>query len=392
MSRVPTDYTESKPLDSPAKEHRTLIFYAGVIIIPLILFLLSGEITMRFLITPQMIPAPPPPADIDPYLINPYIVQARPYFYFHIPKAEYTQARAGYRVKYTINTRGFRGPEIAVPKAEGIKRLVVIGDSIVEGHGNAFNKTFSYLLNEQLSKAGREVVNAGVQGASPIYYAANAERYLSLQPDAVLIMLYENDIQEDRQREAAYFQLPHIDNVKSILNPSSAGPPPLSYFSLALTRLHQNFFLTPLERIIAGNRKYVEMNTKYQPVPGHNPFIVSPSLIDGHWSMSQAYLDWLLSFFQKHAVQVLITNLNIYSLQPNSGPASAAYAGDIDERVSAWAREKKLPFFSLLPVIRQSFREKNTAEVIIQGDGHPTNETHARIEAALRPWLLQNLN
>ncbi|MCI5144002.1 MAG: SGNH/GDSL hydrolase family protein, partial [Candidatus Electrothrix sp. AR3] len=215
---------------------------------------------MRFLITPQMIPAPPSPDSIDPYQPNPYILQARLYFYFHIPKAVYTQARADYQVEYAINTKGFRGPEITIPKTEGIRRLVVIGDSIVEGHGNAFTKTFSYLLNDHFRNTGLEVVNAGVQGASPIYYATNAERYLSLQPDAVLIMLYENDIREDRIREAAYFKLPHIDDVDSILRSSSKSRMPLSYFYIALTRLHRNFILSPLERLIARNRKYVGMN------------------------------------------------------------------------------------------------------------------------------------
>lgn len=39
----------------------------------------------------------------------------------------------------------------------------------------------------------------------------------------------------------------------------------------------------------------------------------------------------------------------------------------------------------------QAFKEKKAAALIIKGDGHPTNITHVRIEAALRPWLQQHL-
>ncbi|MCI5145348.1 MAG: hypothetical protein D3923_07400 [Candidatus Electrothrix sp. AR3] len=98
-----------------------------------------------------------------------------------------------------------------------------------------------------------------------------------------------------------------------------------------------------------------------------------------------------MTFFQQHNVQVLIANLSVQSLRPDSSSSYHTYASDVDERVYVWAQGKKMPYLSLLPVIRRAFQEQNTAEVMIQGDGHPTNDTHARIEAALRPWILQNL-
>jgi lysophospholipase L1-like esterase len=378
------------PANGTARKRRNVFFYAGVIIIPLLFFLLFGEIVMRFLIVPQTIPAPPPPAAIDPYQPNPYIVQTRPFLYFHIPHAVYTQSRAGYKVRYAINSRGFRGPEIIVPKTKGLKRLVVIGDSIVEGHGNEFSKTFPSLLNEHFQKKGWEVINAGVQGASPVYFAANKERYILLQPDAVLIMLFENDIREDRMRESSYFQLPYFDDTNSILNPSSTKRPTLSYFNLALTRLYRNFIPSPMERLILSNRNHLERNKKLQPVPGQD-FLLPSSLLDQHWNMTQSYLDRLASFFQQHNVQILITDLSLKALRPDSNASYHTYARAVDEHVSAWAQKKNVPYLSLLPVIRQAFQEQEPAQVMIQGDGHPTNDTQARIKAALRPWLEQHL-
>lgn len=370
---------------------RTCLFHTGVIAIPLALLLLSGEITTRLLLKPQTVPSsPPPPSAVDPYLPNPYIVQTRPYFYFHIPNAVYTQARAGYQVRYVINARGFRGPAVK-PKEEDVKRLVVVGDSIAEGHGNEFEQAFPSLLNEHLQSTGWEVVNAGVQGASPIYYAANAERYLGLQPDAVLLLLYENDLREDRVRETIYFNIPYLDDADSILEPSVQHSLPLSYLLLALTRLRRKFMLSPLERLIARNKKQTEANTEYQASAKADPFLISPASLDECWQMSQTYLDYFADRLQRHGVRLLVANLSIHAVRPGSSTAHRIYARTVDEYAAAWAGRRHQPFLSLLPVIRQTFAERKTAEVIIKGDGHPAAETHARMEAALRSWLLQHL-
>lgn len=370
---------------------RTTLFYAGVVAIPLALLLVSGEITTRLLLKPQLVPAPPPPSAVDPYLPNPYIVQTRPYFYFHIPNAVYTQARAGYQVQYVINARGFRGPEPTVPKKSGTKRLVVIGDSIVEGHGNKFARAFPALLNEHLQSSSWEVVNAGVQGASPIYYATNAERYLALQPNAVLLLLYENDLREDRVRETIYFKLPSLDDADAILHPLAQHGLPWSYLLLSLTRLRRNFLCSPLERLIASNKKQTEANAEYQPSPKADPYLIAPASFDQCWQMSASYLDYLADVLQQHGVQLLVANLSLYTVRPDSSRARQIYGQAVDKHISAWARQRQLPFLSLLPMAHQAFAEQRIAEVMIPGDGHPTAAMHARMEATLRPWLLQQL-
>ena len=351
---------------------RTTLFYAGVVAIPLALLLFSGEITTRLLLKPQFVPAPPPPSAVDPYKPNPYIVQTRPYFYFHIPKAVYTQARAGYQVQYVINARGFRGPEPVVPKKSGTKRLVMIGDSIVEGHGNEFARAFPALLNEHLQSSGWEVVNAGVQGASPIYYATNVKRYLALQPDAVLLLLYENDLREDRVRETIYFKLPYLDDADALLDPLAQHGLPWSYLLLSLTRLRRNFLRSPLEQLIASNKKLTEANAEYQSSPKADPYLIAPSSFDQCWQMSANYLDYLADVLQRHGIQLLVANLSLYTVRPDSSKARQIYGRTVDEHASAWAGHRQLPFLSLLPMARQAFAEQRIAEVMIPGDGHPT--------------------
>jgi len=354
-----------------------------------------GELLARFLLSPRVFPAPPPRNMIDPYRPNPYIIQMRPYLYSHIPGATYIQARSYYRVKYEINSKGFRGPEVASQKQKGLKRLLIIGDSVVEGHGLEFTDTFSYLLNETFRQSGWEVVNAGVQGASPIYYAANVDRYISLQPDAVLIMIFENDIWDDRVREASYFKLglPYLDDADRLLVQSPMkNILSASYFYIALRRIWRHFTLLPFEGIVAKNRSIMIINEDYKTTGRLKPFLVAPSLIDQQWNMSRTYLDYVVASFRQHNIRVLVTNLSIKSVRPDSEPPYHTYAHNLDNRVYAWAQEKQLPFLSLLPVMTQVFKEKQIFEVVIKNDGHPTRDTHAMIAAALYPWLLQHLN
>src|SRR5262249_30185646 len=133
----------------------------------------------RALVTPYGVPHPPPLRRVDPYKVNPYFFFARPYLQGYMPGATYEAERSSFRVTYQINQRGFRGPDIAAREATALKRLVVIGDSIVEGHGVQFDDVFTERLGVALRPVGWQVINAGVAGGSPIYYAANVPRYLA---------------------------------------------------------------------------------------------------------------------------------------------------------------------------------------------------------------------
>jgi lysophospholipase L1-like esterase len=86
------------------------------------------------------------------------------------------------------------------------QRLLVIGDSFVEGVGLAYEETFVAGLAARLATRGVEVVNAGVVSYSPSIYLVKTrflveERGLSL--DAVLVLLDVSDIED----EAVYYRI-----------------------------------------------------------------------------------------------------------------------------------------------------------------------------------------
>jgi lysophospholipase L1-like esterase len=97
------------------------------------------------------------------------------------------------------NSRGYRGPEVPVPKASGVFRIVMLGGSTTHGYGvedaHTIDAQLRLLLARQHPKRRFEVVNLGFDGydAACDYERLRADG-LSLQPDAVIVHSGINDI------------------------------------------------------------------------------------------------------------------------------------------------------------------------------------------------------
>lgn len=112
---------------------------------------------------------------------------------------------------YTINSAGFRDHEYSLAKDPGVFRIVVLGDSIVWGHGlklrDTFAKQLESMLNE-LSDQRFEVLNFGVSGYSTQQevelYRVKARRY---DPDLVIVGYFLNDFVESSVEGDAFKHL-----------------------------------------------------------------------------------------------------------------------------------------------------------------------------------------
>ena len=90
------------------------------------------------------------------------------------------------------NSRGLRGGEVALPKPEGVLRVLAVGDSCTFGSGAGQDETWPAQLEQTLP--GVEVINAGVPGFS----SYQALRYLEIEgfdldPDVVVFVSGVND-------------------------------------------------------------------------------------------------------------------------------------------------------------------------------------------------------
>ncbi len=121
---------------------------------------------------------------------------------------EYTRAAIndGLRVRYAMNSRGFRGEELATSGESS--RVVVYGDSFIMAEFSRTEDTFAERLELHLARAlgsRVEVVNAGVAGYGPDQELRRMTAELeALRPDLVIVAIYAGNDFGDILRNKLY--------------------------------------------------------------------------------------------------------------------------------------------------------------------------------------------
>ena len=101
-----------------------------------------------------------------------------------------------------INSYGHHDDEFPIKKGKGEFRGIILGDSIVMGHGVTSDETFANHLELQLLKASvrkydhYQIINAGVQGYSTFQEFHVLERSLIFEPDFIAVGFCMNDVTE----------------------------------------------------------------------------------------------------------------------------------------------------------------------------------------------------
>lgn len=100
------------------------------------------------------------------------------------------------------NAHGQRDRERSIRKPAGVTRVLLLGDSVVEGYGLKESDTLSYQLESLYTDGSTEVLNFGVSA-----YCTRAEvellevKGLQFDPDVVVLVFVENDF-DNFNREA----------------------------------------------------------------------------------------------------------------------------------------------------------------------------------------------
>jgi len=96
------------------------------------------------------------------------------------------------------NSLGLRGGEIPA-KADGAKRILILGDSMTFGHGVSEDDSYPARLEAMLRERNLrvDVVNAGVKGyGNDQAVKLFADRLRGLDPDLVILAYYTNDLED----------------------------------------------------------------------------------------------------------------------------------------------------------------------------------------------------
>lgn len=107
----------------------------------------------------------------------------------HRPDFESDCYFLGYSWRHRSDGYGWRNPE-TWESAD----VLVLGDSIVYGHGVDEDQTVTHFLRELL---GTTVVNMGITGGSPVHYVAYLRNFaLPLEPKVVVVLFFGNDLRD----------------------------------------------------------------------------------------------------------------------------------------------------------------------------------------------------
>ncbi len=116
-----------------------------------------------------------------------------------IPNSHTLRVTPEYRVEERINSKGLRGPELAYEKPKDTYRILLLGDSFIEGYSVNDDQLISTKLIQKLGgKVGKkklEIINGGTGGYSTdqeyLFLTTEGHKY---HPDLVVLFLFQNDM------------------------------------------------------------------------------------------------------------------------------------------------------------------------------------------------------
>ncbi len=286
-----------------------------------------------------------------------------------IPNSKGRYAEKEYSTIYYINSLGMRDREYSVEKPENSYRIIVIGDSFVEGRGVNIEDTFTERLEVLLNKNNKsdairnfEVLNAGVASYSPILeYLALKNKLIGLEPDLVLLCFDFSDIQDDYEysRTASFGkngELIAVSIDEAVLNR------PKKMFLIRFFERHSPFFLYARRKIkklfaqASGNEEK-EPEIHFGDIKTDRLFMLRDNVsIHDHWRCTAGYILKIRSMLDKENIKFVLVTYP-YGHQVNKDEWS--------EGRQSWGFEKgKLYINDTMFYIIRGFCNRNTVNLI----------------------------
>lgn len=263
----------------------------------------------------------------------------------------------------TINSLGYRGPEISLRKAAGTIRVLCLGDSNTFGVFVQDNETFPYNLQEVFRNRQMmvEVINGGVGGTSIVDHLYFLKKSINLDPDVVILTFFLNDIPDLGSKEPMYALFEKNRKVKS----SSAWSP--------LYELFRNTALFHLMlKTKAKYRIYESQNSGTENNIGSNQDIsVQEAMLRERY---EGLLGEMQTYLKKESVKFMFVILPSHHQIGRRTNYSDAH----DLRIK-WAenigRQLGIPTVNLLEAFQESDVDKKQL-YLLPYDGHPSSLAH----------------
>ena len=381
---------------------KSLVRVLGILLLTLVVVFVIGELTVRYL---QDRTKPPSK------------VRQRDSLTHHSfkPSTSDIARTPEWESHFSINSQGLRDKEYSLQKPDNTYRILMVGDSFIEGQGQEIENTVSKLLEKSLTSAAInkkvEVINAGVLSYSPLLeYQYLKERGLALNPDLVILNFdmgdviddqwYESELIRDAEGQPKMFREPPDLNTTMYETNQFLPFIPKSVKSF----FHQNSHLYLVLANSIKNKKlmlYPEIGQAIiKPgIPGNDKLIVTRDNVENYddlWTLTKSNLRLIKRLLRDRGVDFLLTTY------PYGHQVSAE---EWVEGRKVWFFEnivydndrafKTLEEFSSSEGIKfhnmtSDFRAEKRHPIFFKTDGHWTKLGHQIAASSLEKYLLDN--
>ncbi len=325
-----------------------------------------------------------------------------------------------YDVTVLTNSAGFHDVEHAIGKSHGVYRILVLGDSYIEGLQvpieQNFTRQLERMVGDWITEKQVEVINLGVSGSGPAqYYRILEKKGLLYGPDLVLMaVLPDNDFRDSYRSLSGTVFKPHYalgkDEGLEYLAPQvsgiGAGLRPFLRRSAFLHLVRQGIASLPMEGWLANIGVLAPAGAKSQGV--------RPALIPEDWYVyvaeppepwPEAYRVTLRmireskELAERHSAKFLVMLIaSTQMVEERWEEALRGYAGAESitwdfarpyQAIDKLGKESGFEVINLLQPFRQDFRETGQSHSWPH-DGHWNERGHRLAAEVVNAHLLQH--
>jgi lysophospholipase L1-like esterase len=326
------------------------------------------------------------PQRYEPHLLH-TIVWFHPTRAFSLLPGARLQAESG--VEYRVSADGLRGPELPrEPPSRGGLRVLVLGDSFVEGLGLPEAETLPAQLGDRLVDAapGREaeVLGAGVRGGSPAYYRLWLDDLARTRPTVVLVSVFDNDLAEDARAD--------VDTAMAAARVLARVPAPLR--SLHLAHLPARWAVARVSGQVSELEQQIGSRRPWRPRRDLNPqfgFYHEPERWLPAWERTRTNLDALLGRIESLGARPLLLYIPLLCTLPNRPCHGRLYARHprrtpLRDWLAAYCAEREaLECLDSYPLLLE---RDEAGQRSFLANGHLDAEGSAAVAEALTPLVL----
>jgi hypothetical protein len=360
--------------------------------------------------------------------------------YAHPPRYRKIIKNIEFDYVFETNSQGLRYEEIPLQKPKGTSRVLVIGDSYVEGHGVSLEETSSAILEHAFHTDGYTIdfINGGLSGTGPLQQAKLLFHVgWKYQPDGLLVCVFPNDIAETPET-ASTVELdsePPIqrNRVKTIVYKLW----PRAYM-LAVKTYRWRYYLRrtkPSDLVLEVSKRAVEVGIPQENIDkwkthlpedlvaaankeAFNGSILSSGLLyqdfwtdgidldteraEAKWKAMSAILREIVNRSRQQGLEVGVVFVPFRAMYDpaqfdekvrNPWREAGVHLrkewlfgeSELQKRLYVWTCREGLPFLDLTPVFREAVKKEQQLNYVL--DGHWTSGGHRIAATAIEKWL-----